>query len=153
METPTLDATLQEKLVQALGRTPLFRLLKPELMPQLLSAAEIVSFAPGETIVRQGENADAFFVRPGVGALVHSTGITPASGRQGALFFVADTGVRYGVENRDTATLLGFGEATAPAPWPILGLLAPGPELGREAAFLAHDGVAPDDHPADVSPR
>ena len=62
METPTLDATLQEKLVQALGRTPLFRLLKPELMPQLLSAAEIVSFAPGETIVRQGENADAFFV-------------------------------------------------------------------------------------------
>ena len=35
METPTLDATLQEKLVQALGRTPLFRLLKPELMPQL----------------------------------------------------------------------------------------------------------------------
>ncbi|MGW5073273.1 type VII secretion protein EccB [Rhodococcus sp. NPDC004095] len=100
-----------------------------------------------------GDNADAFFVRPGVGALVHSTGITPASGRQGALFFVADTGVRYGVENRDTATLLGFGDATAPAPWPILGLLAPGPELGREAAFLAHDGVAPDDHPADVSPR
>jgi CRP-like cAMP-binding protein len=62
METPTLDATLQEKLAHALGRTPLFRLLKPELVPQLLSAAEIVSFAPGETIVRQGENADAFFV-------------------------------------------------------------------------------------------
>jgi len=62
METTTIDATLQEKLVQALGRTPLFRLLKPELLPQLLSAAEVVSFAPGETIVRQGENADAFYV-------------------------------------------------------------------------------------------
>jgi twitching motility protein PilT len=62
METPTIDATTQEKLVQALGRCQLFRLLKPELLPQLLNAAEVVTFAPGETIVRQGESSDAFFV-------------------------------------------------------------------------------------------
>ena len=36
MDTPTLDATMQEKLVQALGRTPLFKLLKPEVMPGIL---------------------------------------------------------------------------------------------------------------------
>ncbi|GAA4483588.1 type VII secretion protein EccB [Rhodococcus olei] len=98
-----------------------------------------------------GDNADQFFVRPGVGALVHSTGVTPSSERRGALFFVADTGVRYGVENSETATVLGFGAETSPAPWPILALLAPGPELAREAALLAHDGVAPDPHPSDVS--
>ncbi|WP_137874996.1 type VII secretion protein EccB [Rhodococcus sp. Q] len=97
-----------------------------------------------------GSMADQFYAGPGSGALVHSTGITPSSERQGALFFVADTGVRYGIENRDSATLLGFPEESIPAPWPILGLLAPGPRLGREDALLAHDGVAPDDQPMDV---
>ena len=62
MDTPTIDAEVQDKVVLALRRCPLFRLLKPELVPQLLTAAEIVSFSPGETIVRQGEAADAFFV-------------------------------------------------------------------------------------------
>jgi twitching motility protein PilT len=62
MDTPTIDADIQEKVVLALRRCPLFRLLKPELVPQLLTAAEIVSFSPGEAIVRQGEAADAFFV-------------------------------------------------------------------------------------------
>ena len=62
METPTLDAQLQDKLVVALRGCPLFRLLKPELLPQLLTAAEVIRFSPGETIVRQGEASDAFFV-------------------------------------------------------------------------------------------
>ncbi|MFD1814750.1 type VII secretion protein EccB [Rhodococcus gannanensis] len=100
-----------------------------------------------------GEMADQFYAAPGTGALVHSTGITASSERTGALFFVGDTGVRYGVEGQETAALLGFTEGSVPAPWPILGLLAPGPLLGREEAFLAHDGVAPDEAPMDVSPR
>ncbi|MFC9790908.1 type VII secretion protein EccB [Rhodococcus sp. NPDC127528] len=98
-----------------------------------------------------GDNADAVYLRPGTSGLVHSTGIAPASERRGSLFFVADTGVRYGVENVETARLLGFDDADVAAPWPILSLLAPGPELGRGAAFLAHDGIAPDDHPRVVS--
>ncbi|MFD4470220.1 type VII secretion protein EccB [Rhodococcus sp. NPDC058505] len=100
-----------------------------------------------------GDNADLFFVRPGPGAFVQATGAAPSSERQGALFFVADTGVRYGIENADTATLLGFDGDPVAAPWPILSLLAPGPALGREAALLAHDGVAPDAQPMDVSAR
>jgi twitching motility protein PilT len=62
METPTIDAAIQDKLVQALGRCQLFRLLKPEMLPQLLTAGEVVSFSAGETIVREGEAANAFFV-------------------------------------------------------------------------------------------
>lgn len=97
-----------------------------------------------------GDNADAVYLRPGSGGLVHSTGIAASSERRGALFFVADTGVRYGVENNDAAKALGLTVSGAPAPWAILSLLAPGPTLGRDAAFLAHDGVAPDDHPVVV---
>ncbi|EME21309.1 hypothetical protein G419_09936 [Rhodococcus triatomae BKS 15-14] len=100
-----------------------------------------------------GKMADEFYAGPGTGALVHSTGIGPSSERTGALYFVADTGVRYGVESRESAHVLGFTEESVPAPWPILGLLAPGPKLGREEALLAHDGIAPDDQPMDVSPR
>ncbi len=62
METPTVDARLQEKLVAALGLCPLFRALSPELLPQLLTVAEVVRLSPGETIVRQGEPSDAFYV-------------------------------------------------------------------------------------------
>ena len=57
-----------------------------------------------------------------------------------------------GVENVDATKVLGFTDGSVAAPWSIVGLLAPGPMLGREAAFLAHDGVAPDDQPVDVSP-
>ncbi len=98
-----------------------------------------------------GDNADQFFAPPGTGALVHATGVVPSSERRGPLYFVADTGVRFGVENVDTAGVLGLGGESTAAPWPIVALLAPGPELARTAAFLAHDGVAPDDHPADAS--
>ncbi|MFC4604685.1 type VII secretion protein EccB [Rhodococcus kronopolitis] len=98
-----------------------------------------------------GENADSAYLRPGSGGLVHSTGVTPTSERSGALFFVADTGVRFGIENAEAAKALGFSAPGSPAPWQILSLLASGPTLARQAAFLAHDGVAPDDHPVAVS--
>jgi twitching motility protein PilT len=62
MDTLTLDAPLQDKLVSALGQCPLFRALNPELLPQLLKAAEVVGFSAGETLVRQGEPSDAFYV-------------------------------------------------------------------------------------------
>ncbi len=62
METRTIDAGLEQKLVAALGQCPLFRALSPELLPQLLKAAEAVCFSAGETIVRQGEPSDAFYV-------------------------------------------------------------------------------------------
>ncbi|MFF0530567.1 type VII secretion protein EccB [Nocardia amikacinitolerans] len=99
-----------------------------------------------------GPNADSAYVPPGTGAFVQTTGIEPDSRRKDSLFYVADTGVRYGVKNADAQKALGLdaeaGVKPEPAPWPIVGLLANGPTLGREEAMVAHDGVAPDPSPA-----
>nr|NKZ75270.1 type VII secretion protein EccB [Prescottella equi]NKZ88314.1 type VII secretion protein EccB [Prescottella equi] len=82
---------------------------------------------------------------------VQTTGLESGSARKGGLFFVADTGVRYGVENADAAKALGFEVPGAPAPWRIVELLAPGPTLGKSAALVAHDGVSADTDPAPVA--
>ncbi|MET8775667.1 type VII secretion protein EccB [Nocardia sp. NPDC050713] len=99
-----------------------------------------------------GPNADSVYVPPGTGAFVQTTGIEPDSRRKDSLFYVADTGVRFGIKNADAQKALGLdaeaGVKPEPAPWPIVGLLANGPTLGREEAMVAHDGVAPDPSPA-----
>lgn len=92
-----------------------------------------------------------FYTTPGSGMLVQTTGIEPDSQRKDSMFFIADTGVRYGVKDGESAKALGMDaeKATAePAPWPIAGLLPGGPTLGRQEAMVAHDGVAPDADPA-----
>ncbi|MFC8046807.1 type VII secretion protein EccB [Nocardia sp. NPDC057353] len=97
-----------------------------------------------------GPNADAVYLKPSTGAYVQSTGIEPDSSRRDSLFYVGDTGVRWGIKNAEAAKALGMeGIPAEPAPWPIVGLLAAGPSLGREEAMVAHDGVAPDPSPAD----
>lgn len=90
-----------------------------------------------------GDSVDQVYLTPGSGGFVRSTGISTTSTRQDSLFFVADTGVRYGVDGADSASALGFGPP-APAPWQIMQLLASGPTLGRGQALTMHDGVAPD---------
>ncbi|MFF0491299.1 type VII secretion protein EccB [Nocardia sp. NPDC004068] len=98
-----------------------------------------------------GQGVSAFYKTPGSGAFVQTTGIEPDSQRKDAMFFVSDTGVRYGIKDGEAAKALGMDSDHAkpePAPYPIVGLLAPGPALGREEAMVAHDGVAPDANPA-----
>lgn len=95
-----------------------------------------------------GPNADSAYIPPGSGAYVQTTGIEPDSRRKDSLFYVADTGVRYGIKNAEAVKALGLPDNPEPAPWPIVGLLANGPSLGREEAMVAHDGVAPDPSPA-----
>ncbi|MEV0293268.1 type VII secretion protein EccB [Nocardia sp. NPDC050710] len=99
-----------------------------------------------------GPNADSAYIPPGTGAFVQTTGIEPDSRRKDSMFYIADTGVRYGIKNADAQKALGLdsesGVEPEPAPWPIVGLLASGPTLGREEAMVAHDGVAPDPSPA-----
>ena len=90
-----------------------------------------------------GPAADEVYLSPGSGGFVQSTGIAPASSRRDGHFFVADTGVRFGVADGEAAAALGFG-AAAPAPWPIVELLGTGPTLSRADALTAHDGVGPD---------
>ncbi|MFY2791177.1 type VII secretion protein EccB [Rhodococcus sp. MALMAid1271] len=95
---------------------------------------------------------DQVYLPPGSGGYVRSTGISTSSTRQDSLFFVADTGVRYGVDNTEAASALGFGPP-APAPWQILRLLGSGPTLGQGQALTMHDGVAPDPQAASLPPK
>ncbi|NNH71924.1 type VII secretion protein EccB [Nocardia uniformis] len=98
-----------------------------------------------------GPNEDYFYMKPGAGAYVQATGIEPDSQRRDSLFYISDFGVRYGISSLEAAKALGMDAERVqpePAPWPIIGLLAPGPALSREAAMVAHDGVAPDPNPA-----
>lgn len=112
--------------------------------------AELVPFAQADG---SGPNADSTYIPPGTGAFVQTTGIEPDSTRKDSMFYVADTGVRYGIKNAEAQKALGLdsesGVRPEPAPWPIIGLLANGPTLGREEAMVAHDGVAPDASPAE----
>lgn len=116
--------------------------------PPIPDRARLVPLAQADG---DGPELDAFYLTPGTGAYVQSTGIEPDSQRRDSLFFLSDYGVRYGVKNLEAAKALGMDPESVrpePAPWQIIGLLAPGPTLSREAAMVAHDGVAPDPDPA-----
>ncbi|MBF6327517.1 type VII secretion protein EccB [Nocardia transvalensis] len=86
-----------------------------------------------------GDRVDAAYLRPNSGEYVQATGIEPGSIRQGSLFYIADNGIRYGIPDAPTATVLGLEQRPRPAPWPILGQLVPGPTLSRTDALISHD--------------
>ncbi|WP_378737278.1 type VII secretion protein EccB [Nocardia brasiliensis] len=113
------------------------------------SSAKLVPLAQADG---KGDNVDSVYFKPGSGAFVQTTGIEPDSRRKDSMFYVSDTGVRYGIKNDEAAKALGMdkesGVTPESAPWPIVGLLAGGPTMGREEAMVAHDGIAPDPNPA-----
>ncbi|MDG3016285.1 type VII secretion protein EccB [Speluncibacter jeojiensis] len=90
---------------------------------------------------------DEFYMPPGKAAFVSATGGSPDAGTSGPLFLVSDTGVRYGIADPKTAQMLGLGDKSDPAPWPILSLLPQGPALTRTDALVTHDGMSPDPAP------
>ncbi len=95
-------------------------------------------------------------VAPGTGYFTQTVGGGPAAPAAGSLFWVSDTGVRYGIDNEaenapgghgKTVEALGLNAPAVPVPWSVLSLFAPGPTLSRADALLAHDGLAPDARP------
>ncbi|MGX9215854.1 type VII secretion protein EccB [Mycobacteroides abscessus subsp. abscessus] len=52
--------------------------------------------------------------------------------------------MRFGIGNLEAAKALGLNVEPVPAPWPIVGLLPPGPRLSKEDALVVHDGMPPD---------
>src|SRR5262245_14237734 len=54
--------TMQDHVLDAVRLCPLFRALKPEQFPQLVKAAQLIRYADGGTVVKQGEASDSFFV-------------------------------------------------------------------------------------------
>jgi type VII secretion protein EccB len=97
---------------------------------------------------------------PGTGYFAQTVDGDAASPGAGSLFWVSDTGVRYGIDTETgeaadnpagghgkTVEALGLSAPPVPIPWSILSLFATGPALSRADALLAHDGLAPDSRP------
>jgi hypothetical protein len=105
----------------------------------------------------RGGTANRVAIAPGAGYFAQTVGQGSSSPAAGSLFWISDTGVRYGIDNEaarvgptgqsKTAEALGLDSPPTPAPWSILSLYAPGPTLSRADALLAHDGLAPDSRP------
>lgn len=100
---------------------------------------------------------------PGTGYFAQSVGGGAPAPATGSLFWISDTGVRYGIDTegeagRKTVEALGLQPPPLSIPWSILSLFAPGPTLSRADALLAHDALPPDSKPgravsADGGPR
>ncbi|MCV7344883.1 type VII secretion protein EccB [Mycolicibacterium rhodesiae] len=85
---------------------------------------------------------------PGRGYFVQTVGQQPASPPAGSLFWVSDTGVRYGIggdpkSSEKTVAALGLSEPPLPIPWSVLTLFAPGPALSQTDALVVYDAVRP----------
>ena len=103
-----------------------------------------------------GGTAARVALTPGSGYFVQSVSGDPlADSGAGPLFWVSDTGVRYGINTEagasggdgDTVSALGLSGPGLPVPWSVLSQFAVGPVLSRSDALLAHDGLAPDVRP------
>ncbi len=102
------------------------------------------------SLVTGGENvADAVYIGSDSANFVQVTGVEDDSPRRESMWFITDTGVRFGVSatgNNDTDTrkALGLAEAPQPAPWAVVRWLPAGPLLSKEAAMVEHDTFAKD---------
>ncbi len=101
-----------------------------------------------------GGTASRVAMAPGTGYFTATVGQNTASPAAGSLFWISDTGVRYGIDTEGgandpakTVEVLGLNPPPTPIPWSVLSLFAPGPTLSRADALLAHDGLAPDSRP------
>jgi type VII secretion protein EccB len=108
-----------------------------------------------------GPGLDSVYLTPGTGEYVQATGGEPDSRAMGPLFYISDLGLRFQINDVPTATALGVVGVKEPggtteipqsAPWPVLSLLPPGPELSQQAALIAHDGIAADPDGQNITP-
>ncbi len=88
-----------------------------------------------------GPSVDTFSIPRGRSAYVRSIGIGGDGASTGALYFINDSGVVFGLRDEDTAKHLGLTGTPVPAPWPVLARLPRGPELSKDAASIARDSV------------
>lgn len=95
--------------------------------------------APMTFVASKGANAA--YLPASSGEFIQATGIEPDSTRRDALFYVTDTGVRFGIPDTATATVLGLTKPKL-APWQIISQLPGGPMLDRQSALIARDIVA-----------
>lgn len=86
-----------------------------------------------------GDALDAAYVPPGTGEYVVAS--QPGGERRDGLFYVSDSGVRYGVPDAKTAQMLGLMHQPRPVAWSVLAAIPAGPDLSRSAASMTRDGT------------
>jgi type VII secretion protein EccB len=120
-------------------------------VPDAVRTVDLVGAAGGAPGV-----ATRVALAPGTGYFAQTVGGGPTSPGTGSLFWVSDTGVRYGIDTEPdnsgavhgkAVEALGLNTPAVPIPWSILSLFASGPTLSRADALLAHDGLPPDSKP------
>lgn len=95
-----------------------------------------------------GMTADYVSMPPNTGRFVRIAGAATGLRNKGSDFWVADNGVRFGLDTNarnsgaNTLTALGLHHP-APAPWVVVSLFAPGATLSQKDALIRHDGVPP----------
>jgi ESX secretion system ATPase EccB len=125
-------------------------------VPEGLHTEDLVGAGTGGAASRVAMVPGSGYFTQTVGAQDANRGA--AAPPAGSLFWISDTGVRYGIDNEGsnvtsatghakTAEILGLRPPPTPIPWSALSLFAPGPTLSRADALLAHDGLAPDSRP------
>ncbi|NKY87243.1 type VII secretion protein EccB [Nocardia veterana] len=96
-----------------------------------------------------GATADAVYMPRNTGRFVQITGDDPGSPLRESLYWISDSGVRYGIgsapgeKTNPNAKALGLSSPVV-APWNIISLFAVGPMLSVQDARVVHDGIAPD---------
>jgi len=90
-----------------------------------------------------GPGVDSFAMPPGRSAYVRAAGVSGEGAATGALYFVNDSGVVFGIRDEDAARRIGLTTPAVPAPWPLLAQLPRGPELSVQSASVGRDSVGP----------
>lgn len=97
-----------------------------------------------------GTTAHYAYLPRDTGKFVQITGSEKGSPLRESLYWVSDSGVRYGIAAKigagagsdQTLTALAL-RAPVPAPWSIVSLFAVGPTLSVDDARIQHDGIPP----------
>ncbi len=115
-----------------------------------LSPAQIAAIVPLVSAPSsKGLTADQTYMPSDSGRFVQITGAATDSRRREGYFWVADNGIRFGLDTSDSdtgATTLSSLNLSVPvpAPWVAVSLFAPGPTLSQRDALIRHDGVPAD---------
>lgn len=102
---------------------------------------------PLDLLPSAGISAARVVLPVGTGYFTQTVGQEPTSPIAGSLFWIADTGVRYGIEGADTDELaktvvaLGLTPPATAIPWSVLSLFTAGPALSKGDALTAYTGT------------
>ena len=117
---------------EALARAPLFASLKPSALDSLARSAKVLRFEPGELIVKEGDDAVAFYeLCEGEAEVVKQLGQEDERvlGRLGAGEFFGEMALIDGFSRSATVRAVTACECLVLARWDFLALARANPEI------------------------